>query len=180
MKKYYYLNAQGQQMPPVDFESLRTAGINADTLVWFEGLPQWTRAGDIAELQSIVGAVPPAYGAQQPQPGYQQPQPGYPQPQPGYQQPPYQPAYQSPNPYNPGVAQKPQNFLWLGICTTLLCCLPLGIVSIVYSSKVDSYWNQGMYQQAQDSAEKAKMWGIASAAIGFVVCIVAFIAGALG
>lgn len=50
MKQYYYLNAQGQQMPPVDFEGLRQAGITPDTMVWFEGLTDWKRAAEIPEL----------------------------------------------------------------------------------------------------------------------------------
>lgn len=59
MRKYHYLNALGVQMPPVDFESLRHAGINVNTMVWYEGLPTWMRAGDLPELHPIVGGVPP-------------------------------------------------------------------------------------------------------------------------
>lgn len=158
MKKYYYVNAQGQQMPPVDFESLRSAGINANTMVWYEGLPNWVRAGDLPELAPIVGSVPP--------PGYG----GYGQP--GYNQPGYGPAM-------PPQA-KPQSYLWLGILTTLLCCLPAGIVSIVYASKVDSYWNQGLYNEAQNASSKAQTWGYISLGVGLLVFILAFAVGMAG
>lgn len=63
---------------------------------------------------------------------------------------------------------KPNNYLVWAILTTLLCCLPFGIVSIVYSSKVDSYWFAGRQGQAMDAARKAKNWAIASAVSGFV------------
>lgn len=165
MKQYYYLNAQGQQMPPVDFESLRNAGINSDTMVWFEGLAGWMRAGDIPELQPIVGAVPPppiSNPVVPPRPVQYQQQ---------YHQG-YQAQYQQ-----AGMPVKPQSYLWLGICTTLLCCLPAGIVSIVYASKVDSMWNNGMYDEAKDNSEKAKTWGIISAVVGFVFGFVFFVIG---
>jgi hypothetical protein len=47
---------------------------------------------------------------------------------------------------------KPDNNMVWGILTTILCCLPLGIVSIVYASKVDSYYAAGQYTAAQASA----------------------------
>ncbi|CAG7278137.1 hypothetical protein PICSAR47_03035 [Mycobacterium avium subsp. paratuberculosis] len=54
----------------------------------------------------------------------------------------------------------------------MLCCLPLGIVSIVYSTKVSGLWAQGRYAEAQASADSAKKWVIWSAAIGVVVGII--------
>lgn len=63
---------------------------------------------------------------------------------------------------------KPNNYLVWAILTTLLCCLPFGIVSIVYSSKVDNYWFAGRQAQAMEAARKAKNWAIASAVSGFV------------
>ena len=174
MKQYYYLNAQGQQMPPVDYETLRNVGINADTMIWFEGMKNWIRACEIPELHSIIKGEQIPYGVHPPK------APQCPQPQSPYQTQLYQSGYTPSNSYKPNMSDKPQNYLWLGICSTVLCCLPLGVVSIIYASKVDSYWNQGMYAQAQENAEKAKMWGIASAAVGFVVSIILFIIGFLG
>lgn len=158
MKQYFYVNSQGQQMPPVDFESLRNAGITPDTMVWYEGLPTWMRAADIPELKSIVGSVPPPTSYQS-----------------SIGQNPIQPGA-----YPPPQQQKPQTYLWLGICTTLLCCLPAGIVSIMYASKVDSYWGQGRYSDAINSSDKAKMWGIISAGVGLFASIIFFILAIAG
>ena len=87
---------------------------------------------------------PPQY--QQPQyqqpPQYQQQPPQYQQQPPQYQQP-YQQPYQQA--YQPGQQppMKPDNNLVWAILSTILCCLPLGIVAIVYASKVDGLYNQG-------------------------------------
>ena len=100
--------------------------------------------------------------------------------QPQYQQPQYQqPQYQQPPYYQPNYAQgqrpmKPDNYLVWAILSTIFCCLPLGIVSIVYSSKVDGLYNAGDFVGAQDAADKAKkfaMWGAIAAAIGIVLYI---------
>lgn len=48
--------------------------------------------------------------------------------------------------------RKPDNCLVWAILTTVLCCLPFGIVSIVYASKVDSEWALGHYDEAEDAA----------------------------
>ena len=54
------------------------------------------------------------------------------------------------------------NLIW-GILTTLFCCLPLGIVSIVYASKVESLWHVGQKEAAYDASSKAKKWALWSA-----------------
>ncbi len=68
--------------------------------------------------------------------------------------------------------RKPDNCLVWAILTTVLCCLPFGIVSIVYASKVDSEWALGHYDEAEDAARKARTWAIVSAAVcAFVVLV---------
>lgn len=53
---------------------------------------------------------------------------------------------------------KPDNFLLWAILSTVMCCLPLGIVAIVYANKVDSLWYAEQYAEAEDALKKAKMW----------------------
>ena len=48
----------------------------------------------------------------------------------------------------------------------------IGIVSIVFASKVDSLWYSGRYQEAKDSARKAATWAIVSASIGVLFSII--------
>jgi hypothetical protein len=72
----------------------------------------------------------------------------------------------------PPPAQQPSNHLALAILTTLFCCLPLGIVSIVKASQVSGLWAQGNYAGAQAASDSAKKWAIWSAVLGIIVYIV--------
>jgi len=54
------------------------------------------------------------------------------------------------------------------ILATIFCCLPLGIVSIVFASQVNSKWAVGDTQGAYDSAAKAKRFAIWSVVLGVV------------
>ncbi|MDD3908805.1 MAG: CD225/dispanin family protein, partial [Proteiniphilum sp.] len=53
---------------------------------------------------------------------------------------------------------KPGNWLWQSILATVFCCIPFGIVGIVYAAKVDSLYFNGMYAESERAAQKAKMW----------------------
>ncbi len=68
--------------------------------------------------------------------------------------------------------QVSNNLVW-AILTTLFCCLPLGIVSIIYAAQVNTKLAAGDVEGAQDSANKAKKWAIWSAA-AFVALIVLY------
>ncbi|KZB85426.1 CD225/dispanin family protein [Amycolatopsis regifaucium] len=74
---------------------------------------------------------------------------------------------------NPGPP--PNNNLVWAILTTILCCLPFGIVSIVKSTQVNSLWAQGQTAAAQEAADAAKKWAIIAAIVGVVVNIVSVI-----
>ena len=63
---------------------------------------------------------------------------------------------------------KPDNCLVWAILSTLCCCLPFGIVAIVYAAQVDGKYAAGDYQGAVDSASKAKTWCWVSFGIGIV------------
>ncbi|SEA12802.1 CD225/dispanin family protein [Psychroflexus halocasei] len=65
----------------------------------------------------------------------------------------------------------PNNHLAMAIISTLLCCQPLGIVSIVYASQVNSKFIAGDYIGAEQASKNAKTWWIVSlavAAIGYL------------
>ena len=132
---------------------------------------------DMDNNQDYQPQQPPQY--QQPQyqqpPQYQQQPPQYQQQPPQYQQP-YQQPYQQA--YQPGQQppMKPDNNLVWAILSTILCCLPLGIVAIVYASKVDGLYNQGDYAGAQEAADNAKKWAMWSAIISIVILVLYFIA----
>jgi len=65
-----------------------------------------------------------------------------------------------------GSAQEfvPNHLVW-AILSTLFCCLPLGIVSIVYAAQVDGKRAAGDIAGAREAAGKAKFWALLSAAL---------------
>lgn len=67
---------------------------------------------------------------------------------------------------------KPGNNLVWAILSTLLCCLPLGVVAIVYAAQVDSKYAAGDHAGAQDASKKAAMFSWISFGIGLVVMLV--------
>lgn len=139
-------------------------------------------AGDDPYRTPDPSAPPPP----PPPPGYGQPQSGHPAfgQQPTGQQYPQQPYGQQPygqpygqQPYGqtaygaPG-GNPPQNYLVWAILTTLLCCTPFGIVSIVFAAKVNNRWVSGDQAGAHDASRKAKTWAIVSACSGLVVVVI--------
>ncbi|GEN79072.1 CD225/dispanin family protein [Actinotalea fermentans] len=134
------------------------------------------------------GQQPPAPGQQPPSPGQQPPAYGQQPPAYGQQPPAYgqggYPSYPQPGGYGGGygaggyggggynAAPPPQNYLVWAILSTVLCCLPLGIVSIVFATQVNSKWAAGDVAGAQESARKAKNFAIWGAVVGLVVSIV--------
>ena len=89
---------------------------------------------------------------------------------------------QYPAPYGnlPGGPQyygpPPDNYLVWAILATVLCCVPLGVASIVFSSQVNTKWAMGDVQGALDSANKAKQFALwsAIATAGFWVLYLVF------
>jgi len=67
----------------------------------------------------------------------------------------------------------PNNLVW-AILATLLCCLPLGIVSIVYAAKVDSLVAAGDVPAAHRAADAARNWAIAAALSGPMLLVLWF------
>ena len=64
--------------------------------------------------------------------------------------------------------KKPDNYLVWAILCTILCCLPLGIVSIVYAAKVDGLYSSGDFDGAQEAADNAKKYAKYGAICGVV------------
>ncbi len=72
---------------------------------------------------------------------------------------------------------RPNSYLALAIISTILCCLPIGIVGIVYATKVNSSYEDGTYDEAISASKNAKTWGLVSvgiAVIGWLIYILIF------
>ena len=112
------------------------------------------------------------YDASQPTGGYEMPPAAG-----GYNAPP--PAYGAPGGYNAppagygvgGGTPPPPNYLVWAILSTVFCCLPLGIASIVFSTQVNSKWAMGDVAGAHESSAKAKKFAIWAAIVGVIGAI---------
>lgn len=75
---------------------------------------------------------------------------------------------------------KPPTHLVLAIIVTIFCCLPFGILSIIYSTKVDSYWLAGNVNEAWAYSRKAWNWALVGLVLSVVWWIVYMIMFFLG
>ncbi|HYM62367.1 MAG TPA: CD225/dispanin family protein [Thermoanaerobaculia bacterium] len=50
------------------------------------------------------------------------------------------------------------NYLVQSILVTLCCCLPFGVVAVVYAAQVNAKLQAGDLAGARDASDKAKMW----------------------
>lgn len=75
---------------------------------------------------------------------------------------------------NPAGTPPDNNLVWAIICT-VLCCLPLGIVAIIKSTKVKELWLQGDHagaQKAADDAKKYSIWGMVAGGVLVILYII--------
>ena len=64
------------------------------------------------------------------------------------------------------------NYLVQAILCTLFCCLPAGIVSIVYAAQVNSKLAVGDRAGAIQSSENAKKWAWVSFGVGLAAVVI--------
>ena len=156
----YWINHNGVQSGPVDVDGIKEMGLTSAAYVWHEGLSDWVKITQLPELQGMYEMLEPvaepAVTGQpiEAQPAATQPAPAQ-QPQNNYQQ----PATPEPCP--------PTNLVW-AIITTVLCCIPSGIVAIYYALKVSNKYREGDIEGAKRASETGAWWCIASIILGII------------
>jgi len=70
------------------------------------------------------------------------------------------------------------NYLVLAILT-LICCLPLGIVAIVFAARVNGQVQAGDTAGALESSRKAKLFSFIGLGLGLVWWIICIVTGVL-
>ena len=63
-------------------------------------------------------------------------------------------------------------YMVISILATIFCCIPFGIVAIVYSSKASKLLSLGDISNAMVASKKAKTWIIVAVVVGIVVGLV--------
>ncbi len=191
---FYYIIQGGAQTGPFPLEALLSQGLTPDSYVWREGLAEWTRAGDVPELQSlfvITSEESPKHDHPQEPPTFTQEQPGAygPQQNGPYQQPPYgqqqygqqqygQQQYgQQPYGQQPGTPIPHTNWLpWsivvlvVGFCTSCIGGI-FGIIALIQAGKANDAYARGdsfAGDQANSSARTLVIIGGVLAALGIM------------
>ena len=79
-----------------------------------------------------------------------------------------------------GYPQHIPNYLVQAILVTIFCCLPLGIVAIIFAAQVNGKVAAGDIAGAQSSSRTARTLVIVPVIVGAVVIGIALLAGLLG
>lgn len=186
----YWINQDGVQEGPLTFEELKAKGLTHDAYVWREGLAEWVPVSSLAELticllpaaevsqpalssapevlpeasevaevaeESVAAAVPPVLPPDEAVAPAVAPAAA----------PVVLPAQQQPVPAQPEQELPPTNLVW-AIITTVLCCVPCGVVAILYASKVSSALQSGDLAAARSASEKGAWWCIGGIVAGIV------------
>lgn len=77
------------------------------------------------------------------------------------------------------AAPIPNHLVW-AILATICCCLPTGIVSIIYAAQVDGKVSAGDFAGARQASDNAKLWAWVSLGLGLVGGAAYFGLGLLG
>lgn len=162
MKKYFYSEGTIKH-GPYTLSELKDKGISKTTLIWYDGLEQWTAAGELEELAELLATTPPPVpeGIAEPQTAATPKRPQR------------VPEEERPRP-------RPKNWLVESILATVFCCMPFGVAGIVYAAKVDSLYNSGDYRGAEFASADAKKWTMVSFWIGIAIGVIYFFIGVLG
>ena len=83
-------------------------------------------------------------------------------------------------PVHGAVAGDVNTWLWQSIVATVLCCLPAGVVGIVFAAQANSAKNVGDVATAREKARIARIWTLVSVGIGVVVILGFLVLGVFG
>lgn len=150
----WYYSKNGTQLGPVTEQELSekasSGEISSSDLIWKEGMPDWKPLAQVSEFSGMVSQVSaptntPASG----------------------NIPMAQPAAYTSSQIHPNIP----NYLWQSIVSTVLCCMPFGVVAIVFAAKVDGLVARGDIAGAEAASKSAKTW--VTAAVGSWLVIMA-------
>lgn len=173
----YWINQDGVQSGPLDLEGLKKMTLTSRAYVWREGLPNWVSITQLQELQGLYDAEVAAASDVQPTTAT-------PEPETATMGQPYEPVQpqntwtqqQAVQPQQPEATEPcpPTNLVW-AIVSTICCCLPAGIVAIIYSVKVTNRYNMGDIKGANRASEVGAWWCIAAIILGILSLPLAYL-----
>lgn len=165
MRMKYWIYVDGLQRGPFTIDELAQLNIKPDTPVWYEGLDNWIKAAESPGLAPLLNRYNQPAQEETVNVEYTEVDPrtdtiidsAY---QPQQQS---QSAYTATGKPQPAEGEEcPPTFLVWSILSTICCCLPLGIVAIIYSGKVKPCWQRGDIRGAKKASEMAEIMIILS------------------
>ena len=131
--------------------------------------PERRWAQTLREDFAVKAQTPPPMPADAEEPAQPQPQTQAPEPQPAY----FNPAPSAMSQGNQSSApaeRKPmhKSYLLWAILATIFCCMPAGIVAIVFSTQVSSRYFVGDEAGAEKASNRAQIWIIASIVLSII------------
>ena len=176
----YWINQDGVQAGPVTREELEKMSLTDNAFVWRSDMTDWVRITEMSELagcyQPVASRVVENAGIPEGEPVADAPAmppipvehivTGTPLP-PAAAMP-----QQVPQPMQQSQQAMPKcpptNLVW-AIIATILCCLPLGVVAIIYSTKVSQKYSEGDYAAAEHYSEVSAWWCIGTIVGGIIL-----------
>ncbi len=183
MKVWVYLD--GRQQGPFEFEQLLDLPVDENTKVWYEGLPRWCAAGELAEMRPLFDGSLLASRSVEPQPDADTSAAGQAASDAGEgsataEEPAVEEqlrAEADDNPYAPGRRMKrrelpsepcPSTYIGLSIFLAICCCSPLSIGALAASICTTSFYQSGNMAKARKASEWAAWLIMISIALGFL------------
>lgn len=180
----YFVIINGVQAGPLPKDKLITAGLQPESFVWRQGLPDWVKAESLPELADIFMADSAFGGYARPEETVNPYAGQYPygqRPPYGGQQPPYS---QHPDPYSiygrePQPIQHTNWLPWAIIGTifgALFSCIGMifGIIGITKANAANRFYNEGFEENgnmSNSSASTMTIIALVLGGIGFVLTV---------
>lgn len=168
-KIQYWINQNGEQSGPHTLEQLLQMTLGEQTYVWSAGFDDWKPLADVPELSQLLVPQPVEGKSLEAEPVVGQPLDE--EPVMGKPVSAIEPVNQSQPSAPTGMPYPecpPTNMVW-AIISTILCCIPLGIVAIVYASKVSKAYYEGNLDAARHYSEVSAWWCIAAIVGGIIM-----------
>lgn len=189
----YWLILNYKQVGPFTSEQMSQVDFNAMTPVWHEGLPDWIQAGDVEELRAIISqremarmnhfnqAAPSAEPENVEQPVEQTVEISVEQSEePVENRPVEQVAYNTESQWQqPAQPQRhvssiattesrPSNYLVWAILVTIFCNIVMGVIAIIFASKVNTSFDRGDIIGARRNSDRAQWFIIFAIVLGVI------------
>ncbi len=170
MEKFWII-VDGRPQGPFTPEQLKLRrDFTAQLPVWSSGMADWTVAAEVPVLAALLEEVAaeevlveePSQISQE----HQSSQPS--------QEPSRQPQPRLGGGFTPAMAMQvpsepmPASYLAWNIIMTLCCCMPVGVIGIIFSARVAQKWQRGDLEGARKSSERAAWCLILSFVLGLV------------